>query len=65
MRPAGKAIAENAEPAADQVDAAVIQPTKELAAKVLAPHLVAQNASCLHQGGMVALKHLDAVPFMR
>ena len=34
VRPAGKALAENAEPAADQVDAAVIQPAKEITAQV-------------------------------
>jgi hypothetical protein len=36
VRPAGKAIAENAEPVADQIDASVIQPAKEAAAQVRA-----------------------------
>jgi len=34
VRPAGKAIAENAEPVADQIDAGVIQPAKQAAAQV-------------------------------
>lgn len=45
VRPAGKAIADNAEQVADQVDASVIQPTKDIAAQVLPYRMLAMQCA--------------------
>lgn len=59
VRPAGKAIAENAEQVADQVDASVIQPTKDIAAQVLASQSAGHAMCFLSRNGLgVCLVHL-------